>query len=150
MEELLTTLQAQLSTITALTEILRQERYAIAKNEPALMHYCQQEKSKLQHGLQRLEEERENSAHGKSLKELAAAPGAPAEKLLTLRQNLLLALRELKTENETNALYLKHQLAYINCFRQAAGNELQTNSYTKTGIVSTRQNTACALVSALA
>jgi len=149
-EELLTTLQAQLATVTALTEIIRRERNAIANNELALLQRCQQEKTQLQHRLRRLEERRELSAHGKSLRELAAAPGAPAEKLLTLRQNLQLALRELKIENETNALYLKHQLAYINCFRQAAGKEQHADGYTKTGKVSSQQTLSYAMVSILA
>jgi len=149
-EELLVTLQTQLATITALTEIIRQERGAIVINELELLQRCQQEKIRLQHDLQQLEEKRELSADGKSLRELAAVPGAPAEELLTLRQNLQLALRELKIENETNALYLKHQLAYINCFRQAAGKEQPTSSYSKTGKVSTRQNLAHAMVSVLA
>lgn len=150
MEELLTTLQAQLATITALTEIIRRERGAIADNELAVLQRCQQEKIRLQHHLQQLEERRELSAHGKSLRELAATPGTPTEELLTLRQNLQLALRELKIENETNALYLKHQLAYINCFRKAAGKEQPAGSYSKTGKIGTRQNLAHAMVSVLA
>jgi len=148
-EELLTTLQAQLATITALTEIIRRERGAIAENELTLLQRCQQEKAEYQQRLRRLEAKRELSADGKSLRELAAVPGAPAEKLLTLRQSLQLALRELKIENETNALYLKHQLAYINCFRPLI-NTQPTAAYTQTGKVSTRQNLACTIVSALA
>ena len=150
MEELLTTLQTQLATITALTEIIRRERSAIVESDLELLQRCQQEKIRLQHHLQHLEERRNLSAQGKSLRELASTHGAPTEELLTLRQNLQLALRELKIENETNALYLKHQLAYINCFRQAAGKEQPTSSYSKTGKVSTRQNLSHAMVSVLA
>lgn len=150
MEELLTTLQAQLATITALTEIIRRERGAIAKKELALLQRCQQEKTELQHRLRLLEAKRELSADGKSLRELAAVAGAPTELLLTLRQKMQLALRELKIENETNALYLKHELAYINCFRQASGKERRTDAYTQTGKISLRQNLACTIVSALA
>lgn len=150
MEELIITLQTQLATVTTLTEIVRRERDAIASNELELLQRCQQEKSEFQHRLRRLEEKRELSSHGKSLRELAATPGAPAEKLFALRQNLQHALRELKTENETNTLYLKHQLAYINCFRHLAGREQRTDGYTKTGRVNADQNLSYAMVSVLA
>lgn len=150
MKELLATLHAQLATITTLTKIIRRERDAIAGGNLELLQHCQQEKEAFQRQLWRLEESRHFSAQGKSLREIAVAPGAPAEDLLALRQNLQLALRELKLENETNSLFLKHQLAYLNCFREAARKELTTNRYTKTGKITIRQSLPDSMVSVLA
>lgn len=138
MEQLLANLNEQLSVITTLTELTRQERDAIAGKDAALMQQTLHEKERLQAVLSTLEEKRSILSDGLTLRELAALPDAPSEELLTLRETLQAALRELHNENTTNMVYLKNELAYLTRIREAITPET-ADCYTKNGALATKQ-----------
>lgn len=150
MEQLLANLRRQLALIQRLTETTRQERDCIIARDTVRLENCRQEKERLQATLSELEQKRSTLSHGKTLRELATLPTAHADELLALRQTMKEALRELQNENDTNMLYLKHELAYISCFREAATTEDQAQRYTKTGNLASYLQTSGPVISILA
>ena len=133
MEQLLANLQEQLNIIQTLTEAARQERDCITAGDTVRLESFRQNKERFRAKLLDLEQQRSALSQGKTLRELAALPEAPASELLALRQTMQQALRELQNENDTNMIYLKHELAYISCFREATTAEEHALRYTKRG-----------------
>ncbi|MDW7683024.1 MAG: flagellar export chaperone FlgN [Bacillota bacterium] len=140
--ELLNNLNEQLTIIEELVDVIRQEREAVLNRHVANLQHCRQEKERLQVALSRLEHERSTACGGRTLREMAALPEAPTDELLSLRRTLRAALRELKSEHDTNMLFWKHEMAYLNCMREAMNPEKNVNHYTKNGSIAPQNDAA--------
>lgn len=142
--ELLSNLHEQIDVINTLTQLTHREREALINRNIPLLQSCRLEKEQLQENLTQLEHIRSGLCRGLTLREIAAEPDAPAADLLDLRSTLKTALRELKSEHDTNIIFYKQEVAYLGLIRKAIGQESNASHYTKNGAMA-RQNESAML-----
>jgi Mg2+ and Co2+ transporter CorA len=140
--ELLSNLLEQIDVIKTLTLLTRRERDALVNRDIPLLQSCRQEREQLQKNLAQLEQQRISLCRGLTLREIAAEPDAPAAELLHLRSTLKTALRELKSEHDTNTLFYKQEVAYLSLIRKAIAQETNAPNYTKNGAMAPQNKSA--------
>jgi hypothetical protein len=97
---------------------------------------CLREKESLKSALSALGEKLTAISGGKTLREtISAAPEPLKEELTALRRDLKETVRELQSISETNALLLKHGLAYIRQMREKTDPAAIGSPYTRKGQV---------------
>lgn len=150
--ELLTeVLRKEKIVLTELIKLTQKEREILVNCDGAALKVCLKKKENLKRALELLEEKRATFTGDRTLAEITAAGEPQAVKnLVTLHNEMKKILRELKELNDTNALLLRHELAYMKFMQEMINPAGKATPYSSKGQMATSFNTNVLRVSSYA